>query len=210
MLPPAFSAEDAMASIGVRAPDVLVIDLGLVINDLVRRQLRDLTQRHGIPIVYLSAATDRATLERAADSGAAACILKPFADRQLVSSVLLASIAAERGSIGAAPRPLTPEEKLRAIAAVVNDVPLAVERSRSITPTRAQMTPATVAHENGLSAREREVVDLLANGARVVTIAQQLRLSPHTVRNHLKSVFRKLNVHGQHELFEYWRSQRAV
>ena len=63
---------------------------------------------------------------------------------------------------------------------------------------------------NGLSTREREVVDLLANGARVVTIAQQLQLSPHTVRNHLKSVFRKLNLHGQHELFEYWRGQRAV
>ena len=108
MLPPAFSAQDGMGSIGVRAPDVLVIDLGLVINDLVRRQLRDLTQRHGIPIVYLSAATDRATLERAADSGAAACILKPFADRQLVSSVLLASIAAERARSGRRRGPLLP------------------------------------------------------------------------------------------------------
>lgn len=206
-----FSAREAITSIGVRTPDVIVMDLGLVANDIARRELRDLTQQHAIPIVYLSATTDRATLERAADGCAAACILKPFADRQLVSSVLLATIAAERGStMWMAPKPLTLEEKLRAIAAVVNDVPLGDESATSFALGRAQMAPASAPGSNGLSAREREVVELLANGARVVTIARQLQLSPHTVRNHLKSVFRKLNVHGQHELFEYWRGQRAV
>ena len=58
-----------------------------------------------------------------------------------------------------------------------------------------------------LSVRERQIVELLGNGARVSTIAVRLQLSPHTVRNHLKSVFRKLNVHGQHELFERWHER---
>lgn len=206
-----FGAREAIASMGVRMPDVLVMDIGLVVDDNARRDLRDLTQQHGIPIVYLSATTDRATLERAADCGASSCILKPFADRQLVSSVLLATIAAERGStMWMAPKPLTLEEKLRAIAAVVNDLPVADEAPTSFAMARAHMTQARAAVGNGLSTREREVVDLLANGARVVSIARQLQLSPHTVRNHLKSVFRKLNVRGQHELFEYWRDQRAV
>ena len=206
-----FSAREAITSIGARTPDVIVMDIGLVANDATRRELRDLAQQHGVPIVYLSASTDRATLERAADGCAAACIPKPFAERQLVSSVLLATIAAERGStLWMAPRPLTLEEKLRAIAAVVNDVPLGDEASSAFEMGRAPMAQTVVPHGNGLSAREREVVDLLANGARVVTIARQLQLSPHTVRNHLKSVFRKLNVRGQHELFDYWRDHRAA
>ncbi len=209
-MPSVFSAREAIASIGVRAPDVIVMDISLVANDAARRELCDLTQQHAIPIVYLSASTDRATLERAADGCAAACILKPFAERQLVSSVLLATIAAERGStLWMAPKPLTLADKLRAIAAVVNDLPIGDDPSTTFAMARAHVAPATVTHGNGLSGREREVVELLANGARVVTIARQLQLSPHTVRNHLKSVFRKLNVHGQHELFEYWRGQRA-
>lgn len=206
-----FSAREAVASIGVRTPDAIVMDIGLVANNAARRELRDLAQQHAIPIIYLSASIDRATLERAADGCAAACILKPFAERQLVSSVLLATIAAERGStLWVAPKPLTLEEKLRAIVAVVNDLPRGDEPSTSLAMARAHAAPAAHAEGNGLSTREREVVDLLANGARVVTIAQQLQLSSHTVRNHLKSVFRKLNLHGQHELFEYWRGQRAV
>ena len=37
-------------------------------------------------------------------------------------------------------------------------------------------------------------------------IASQLNLSQHTVRNHLKAVFRKLGVHSQSELVERYRA----
>jgi DNA-binding CsgD family transcriptional regulator len=51
-----------------------------------------------------------------------------------------------------------------------------------------------------LSRREREITALLLDGHRVATIAQRLSLSPHTVRNHLRSIFIKLNVTSQSEL----------
>ncbi len=57
-----------------------------------------------------------------------------------------------------------------------------------------------------LSARERQIVALLLDGRRVPGIAEELDLSPHTVRNHLKSVFDKLGVHSQAELIERARS----
>ena len=53
-----------------------------------------------------------------------------------------------------------------------------------------------------LSDREREVLVYLLEGKRVGTIAQLLYLSEHTVRNHLKSVYRKLGVHSVAELRE--------
>jgi DNA-binding CsgD family transcriptional regulator len=51
-----------------------------------------------------------------------------------------------------------------------------------------------------LTARERTVVSQLARGDRVVNVAEALGIRPVTVRNHLKSVFRKTGVHSQQEL----------
>ena len=45
-----------------------------------------------------------------------------------------------------------------------------------------------------LTAREREVLALLAASLPTASIASQLGLSPKTVRNHLSSVFTKLQV----------------
>jgi len=53
-----------------------------------------------------------------------------------------------------------------------------------------------------LSRRERDVVTHLLQGHRVVSISEILEVSEHTVRNHLKSIFRKLGVHSQAELVE--------
>jgi DNA-binding CsgD family transcriptional regulator len=51
-----------------------------------------------------------------------------------------------------------------------------------------------------LSAREREIVDVLRSGATNKEIAARLFLSPHTVGNHLRKVYRKLEVAGRAEL----------
>jgi PAS domain S-box-containing protein len=51
-----------------------------------------------------------------------------------------------------------------------------------------------------LTRREAEIVESIANGLAVASVARSLRISPNTVRNHLKSVFRKLGVRSQAEL----------
>ncbi len=51
-----------------------------------------------------------------------------------------------------------------------------------------------------LSLREREIVEALGSGRRVKDIARDLIISTHTVRNHLKAIYRKLNVRSQFEL----------
>jgi len=57
-----------------------------------------------------------------------------------------------------------------------------------------------------LTNRERQVIMLLAAGLRVANIAEELHLSEHTVRNHLKGIFRKLGVTTQAELVRRLRS----
>ncbi len=46
----------------------------------------------------------------------------------------------------------------------------------------------------GLTAREREILDMIAGGANNQEIARRLFLSPKTVRNHIGNVFAKLHV----------------
>lgn len=69
--------------------------------------------------------------------------------------------------------------------------------SPSVLPTPL---PAT------LTAREREIVEMILLGLRVPSIAKSLYLSEHTIRNHLRSVFTKCQVRSQRELVEKLRS----
>jgi len=54
--------------------------------------------------------------------------------------------------------------------------------------------PSTRRNHAELTARELEVLRLLADGLRNATIANRLYLSPRTVENHVSSILRKLNV----------------
>jgi DNA-binding NarL/FixJ family response regulator len=49
----------------------------------------------------------------------------------------------------------------------------------------------------GLAARENDVFKLLVNGLAVYNIAAELGISIHTVNQHLRSIYRKLNVHSR-------------
>lgn len=51
-----------------------------------------------------------------------------------------------------------------------------------------------------LSKREMQISTMLMRGKSVRKISEELEISPHTVRNHLKNCFRKLGVSSQVEL----------
>jgi PAS domain S-box-containing protein len=58
----------------------------------------------------------------------------------------------------------------------------------------------------GLSPREMEILTQLLSAHRVPQIAETLHISPHTVRNHLKSIFGKVDVSSQAALIRKVRS----
>jgi two-component system response regulator DesR len=57
-----------------------------------------------------------------------------------------------------------------------------------------------------LSSREREVLDLIANGSTNREIAAALHLSPHTIKEHTSSLYRKLGARNRAEAVQ--RAQR--
>jgi DNA-binding NarL/FixJ family response regulator len=58
-----------------------------------------------------------------------------------------------------------------------------------------------------LTAREREVLDLMAEGATNREIAGSLHLSPHTIKEHTSALYRKLEVRNRTEAVQ--RAQRV-
>jgi DNA-binding NarL/FixJ family response regulator len=56
------------------------------------------------------------------------------------------------------------------------------------------LRPAKAASLDALSAREREVLDLVAQGLSNAAIAQRLRLSDHTVKRHVANILLKLDL----------------
>jgi DNA-binding NarL/FixJ family response regulator len=47
-----------------------------------------------------------------------------------------------------------------------------------------------------LTARETELLQLLARGCTYIQVSDRLGVSVHTVESHVKNIYRKLNVHS--------------
>lgn len=59
--------------------------------------------------------------------------------------------------------------------------------------------PTPAAPFPSLTSREREVLGLIAAGARNAEIARQMSIAPKTVANHISAIFAKLQVTGRNE-----------
>jgi len=74
-------------------------------------------------------------------------------------------------------------------------------------PAQRGPRAATAAHPAGLTAREAEVLDLLAERLTNAEIADRLVLSPRTVDRHVSSVLAKLGVSKRSEAAAYAATQ---
>jgi DNA-binding CsgD family transcriptional regulator len=70
----------------------------------------------------------------------------------------------------------------------------------TLEPARAPEMVELMAEAHGLTARERHVADLIAQGLPNAAIAANLHLSPYTVQDHLKAVFEKFGVSSRGQL----------
>ncbi len=94
-------------------------------------------------------------------------------------------------------RTMTPEQALAAR-----------ELSR-VTPAITPVTPAST-YPAGLSAREVEVLRLVAQGMTDAQVADKLVLSPRTVQGHLRSIYNKINVNSRSAATRYAVEHKLV
>lgn len=84
-----------------------------------------------------------------------------------------------------------------------------------IEAARSNEVAPIIVEAHGLTPRERDVLATLARGATTSEIASELYLSPHTVRDHIKTLFDKVGVSSRAELVaklyaeHYWEPGHA-
>jgi DNA-binding CsgD family transcriptional regulator len=69
-----------------------------------------------------------------------------------------------------------------------------------IEPAHRGELAAVIMRAYGLSAREREVTQLVLRGQSTAQIAATLQLSPYTVQDYLKTIFDKVGVRSRRQL----------
>jgi DNA-binding CsgD family transcriptional regulator/PAS domain-containing protein len=90
--------------------------------------------------------------------------------------------------------------EVTAVPITANDGPDAVlvtlQPTESVSDSRFQVFSSNY----GLSPREQEVLRLLGRGLTTAAMADELGISPHTIRDHLKHLYRKTGTKGRNEL----------
>jgi DNA-binding CsgD family transcriptional regulator len=90
----------------------------------------------------------------------------------------------------------------RELEAALRRIALEVERLGLSVMLPARPQENAYEELRSLTPREWEVLHPFMEGRRVPRIARMLSISPHTVRNHLQSIYAKLGVGSQEELIE--------
>jgi DNA-binding NarL/FixJ family response regulator len=136
-------------------------------------------------------AATRAVRKRAPETNVV--ILTSFSDRERIVEAL------DAGAVGYLLKDAEPEELLRGIrAAARGESPLAPKAAAELISGRRpgagepSLRPASAAVD--LTAREREILSLLAEGRSNKVIARRLDIAEQTVKNHLSRIFQTLGV----------------
>lgn len=174
-------AEDGRIAVALAEklkPDVVVMDIGMPsLNGIEAcRQIRDILPE--TQLVMLSMHSDEGYVLRALKAGAKAYLLKDSAEADLASAVRAA--AAGKSFFSPAVGKVLLEDYMR----------------------KLQRTGAEDSYDL-LSPREREILQLVAEGKSSKDIANLLNISVYTVETHRARVMQKLNLHGIPELILY-------
>lgn len=171
------SVAGSEAVIGLR-PDLLILDLGLPDGsgiDVIHRIRRD-AALSDCRILVLTLFSDERRVLDALSGGADGYLLKDTADEIFVREIF-ATLA------GAAP-----------ISSAAAAHLLRRVRSREVIPT-AVTSPGS--HE--LTVREVQLLQLLAKGLSYKESAVMMGISPNTVADHIKRIYRKMGVNSKGE-----------
>lgn len=168
------TAEDALREIPALAPELLLVDINLpkmsgieFVGELVQRC-------PGMLCLMLTMYEESPLIFDALKAGACGYLLKRTPPREIVAAI-------EEAKAGGSP--MTPQIA-RHVVSFFQRPPAA----RKATSPQA---------DDSLAEREREVLDLLAQGYLYKEIADSLQISVHTVNSYVRRIYEKLQVRSR-------------
>jgi DNA-binding NarL/FixJ family response regulator len=167
--------ERALEQARALEPDIVLMDIELPGEDgvVVTRRLK--MDMPTVTVVMLTVRDDSQTLFEAIKAGAAGYLVKNVRSRELLER--LRGLARGEAAIS------------RRLAARI------LEEIRG--------TPLPLLPEEELTARELDVLELVAARLSNAQIAERLVISEHTVKHHMKSILSKLHLRNRHQAAAY-------
>jgi DNA-binding NarL/FixJ family response regulator len=177
------------------SPDLLVVTVPERDAAASLNLAAELSLRHGTACVFVLERVDRSALQDVISAGAQGVLCKPVHREQLEATFRLA-LEQRQGRQRASRR--HDDARMRLLEGTLHRIAQELARVDLPGGNSEGGAPPLV----GLRPREQEVVRLLLQHLRVPAIARRLGISQQTVRNHLKSVFRRTGVRSQQELLD--------
>ncbi len=174
----AADGREAVARAGELRPDVAVLDLAMPNLNGIEATRQISTSLPGVQIVVLSMHSDEEYVLRALKAGARAYVLKESAEADLISAIR--AVHAGKSFFSPAVSRMLVEDYVRQL------------QDRDLEDSYDLLTP-----------REREILQLVAEGKSNKDVAATLSLSVYTVETHRGNMMEKLNLHTVPELILY-------
>jgi two-component system, NarL family, response regulator NreC len=159
-------------------PDVVVMDVGMPILNGIEATKQIVNQSPKTEVVILSMHTDESYVMRALQAGARAYLLKDSAAGDLMGAIA----AVSNGKSFFSPK---------------------VSRILAEDYVRVLKQKGAVDSYDLLTSREREILQLLAEGKTNKEVAADLNISLYTVEAHRSHILQKLDLHNSAELVLY-------
>ena len=174
----AATGREAVSLAEQHAPDVIVMDIAMPLLNGIEAARQIAAKLPQAAIVFLSMHSDESYVIRALKAGARAYLLKDSAEADLIAAI--GAITEGKSFFSPAVRSLLKEDYMHQLDE------LGAEDSYEL-----------------LTNREREVLQLVAEGKANKEIAGMLNLSLYTVETHRTHILQKLNLHSAPELILY-------
>ena len=174
-------SENGRETVGLAAslrPDVVVMDVGMPALNGIEATQMIVTQCPTVAVVILSMHADESYVMRALKAGARGYLLKDSAAADLIGAIQ----AISQGKSFFSPK---------------------VSRILAEDYVRVLKQKGAVDTYDLLTSREREILQLLAEGKANKEVAAALNISPYTVETHRSHILQKLNLHSSAELVLY-------
>jgi two-component system response regulator NreC len=166
-------------------PDVVVLDIAMPNLSGIEAAQRIISQRPDTSIVFLSMHSDEGYVLRALKAGARGYLLKDSVEGDLIEAIT------------------TVHEGKTFFSREIGNM-LVEDYIREVRTRGAEDSYEL------LTSREREILQLLAEGKSNKDIASALNLSAHTVETHRRNLLDKLNLHSFAELILYAVRKRII
>lgn len=159
-------------------PDVVVMDVGMPILNGIEATKQIAGEKSNTAVIILSMHADESYVMRALKAGARGYLLKDSAATDLINAIQ--AVSQNKSFFSPKVSHILAEDYVRVL------------KQKGEVDTYELLTD-----------REREILQLLAEGKANKEVASLLNISPYTVETHRKHILEKLNLHNPAELILY-------